>query len=133
VNEVIFIVLYGLSCIGGIAVASVWLKVATRGIRRLQPGKRLDTFCWVAIGLLLGALANVLIFGTRTIASLRFGVDPSITNVPEAPLIIAGLTILFVSKAVLMWAHDPTHKSLSWRWFAAICAVWVILAPVVLM
>lgn len=129
----LFIILYGLACIGSVAIGSVWLKVGLRGLARLNRGQPLDMFCWIAFGLFVGALSNILIFGTRTATSLREGFDPAIVNIPYAPLIMIGLVLLFVSKAMLMWAHDPTHKSVSWRWFAFFSVLWVFVAPVLLM
>lgn len=132
-REILFVILYGLAFIGSVAIGSVWLRVGLRGLRRLDKGQPFDMFCWIAFGLFVGALSNILVFGTRTVTSLQQGVDPAIVAFPYAPVILLGLTLLFVSKAMLMWAHDPTHTSVSWRWFAGVSALWIMVAPVLLM
>lgn len=128
--EALFIILYGLSFIGSAFMGAVWLRVALKGYWKLKPGEPLDTFCLIAIGLFLGAVANILIFGVRTYSAMAYGVDPSVYRAPGAAIIIAGLLTLPVSKGVLLWAHDPTHRAKAWRWFAAMSVVWVIAAPV---
>lgn len=132
-KEGLFIILYGLACIGSIAIGLVWLRVGLRGLRRLEKGQPPDMFCWIAFGLFVGATSNILIFGTRAATSLREGVDPAVVNIPYGPVILTGLVLLFASKAMLMWAHDPTHKSIAWRWFAFFSVLWMIVAPVLLM
>ncbi len=132
--ETAFIILYGLSFLGGLFLTYVWGRLAYRGLRRVKerPSERetkLDQFSLIAIGLTLGAIANVAIFGTWTVVSLVSGIDPAISNMPGFMGILFGLLVLAVSKYVLMWAHDPTHQANSWRWFALISAAWVIAVP----
>jgi hypothetical protein len=129
VIETAFIVLYGLAFIGGSFLSIVWGRVAWRA-RCLTWPKSADQFCLIATGLCIGSVANVTIFGTRTASGLIYGVDPAITHQPLAAVIIVGLCMMAVSKALLMWAHDPQHKARSWRWFAALSAAWVLLSPV---
>lgn len=125
--------LYGLSFIGGLFLTLVWGRVAKRASCAPSIGTPLDQFCLIAIGLCAGSLGNVLIFGTRTVVSLMRGIDPVIAYQPGVLVIILGLTVLVISKGVLMWAYDPTHSTRGWRWFAVLSVLWIILAPFYMM
>lgn len=127
--ETAFIVLYGLGFIGGGFMAVVWSRVARRGLAARTAGEPLDLFCLVAVGLFVGSLGNLFMFGVRTESALRHGVDPRIMVGPEMPIILFALLLFAVSKSILMWAHDPSHRSMSWRAFALVSAAWIVGAP----
>lgn len=132
-TEVFFIILYGLSLIGGVALACVWGRVAWRGACLVDGQRSFDQFCLIALGLALGSVGNVVIFGTRTWTTLRYGVEGAVLAQAGVGAILLGLLILAVSKVLLMWAHDTSHKSLAWRTYAVVSLVWIIAAPLWLM
>lgn len=123
-----YVMFYGLAFIGGVFLAMVWGKVARHARCATRPGP-IDQYCLISIGLCVGAVANVIIFGTRTVSALQYGIDPAITRQPWSILVLAGLATMALSKTVLMFAHDPTHRSASWRWYAVLSALWVIVSP----
>ena len=125
-------VLYGLSFIGGMFMSWVWGKLAIRALRATLPEgqKQPDTFSLIAIGLFIGAMANVALFGTRTLVSLYQGIDDGISQQPFITVVIFAMMLLILSKAILMWAADLTHRSFGSRAFAATSALWIILAPI---
>lgn len=120
-------VLYGLALIGGVFLTYVWGRVFV--MAQEEAGGCNSQLCFIALGLTVGSLGNVIIFGWRTWINLTYGPDPRLLQDVALYSIIVGLVILAASKALLMWAYERNRHSLTWKLFMGMSAIWLLTSP----
>lgn len=118
-------VLYGLAFIGGLFLCCVWGRVFNTA-RKVEADSQLSG---ISLGLSVGSLAHVGIFGFRTYQNLYYGPDPRIVDDAGIWVLIFCLLLVVFSKLVLMKAYDHGHMAKSWGWFVGVSIAWLVGAP----
>lgn len=120
----LFLNCYGLVLIACFFLICIWCELLCSRFRAEGKAALDDTYVVIIMALLLNAVASAILFGSRTADSVTAAGDwvPPVGNNLTGNLILLGSCLIFVAKAILVFASGAGVRK-AWRFpfFLAVC------------